>query len=283
MTRSADHPIPQILHVDMDAFFVSVEELFDPSLKGKPVVVGGELEWRQGRWAAPRGVAAAASYAARRYGIHSAMPTARALRLCPQAILLPPRHERYGLFSRQVMEIVRQASPVMEQVSVDEAYLDLTDQVDAWDDAVEVARQVQRRVKDEVQLSASLGVAINKLVAKVASDRDKPGGLTAVRPGEEAAFLAPLPVGRLRARADGSAGGHNGLKSRTERLGAEEFPRLRIGVGLDKGPSGDLVQHVLGAFSAEEKPQRDEAVGRAAEAVLAYLDEGIARAMNAFN
>jgi len=92
-----------------------------------------------------------------------------------------------------------------------------------------------------------------------------------------------LPLGELRFRKSGSAGGHNGLKSITERLGAEEFPRLRIGVGLDKGPSGDLVQHVLGAFSAEEKPQRDEAVGRAAEAVLAYLDEGIARAMNAFN
>jgi len=92
-----------------------------------------------------------------------------------------------------------------------------------------------------------------------------------------------LPLGKLRLRKSGSAGGHNGLKSITERLGAEEFPRLRIGVGLDKSPSGDLVQHVLGAFSAEEKPQRDEAVGRAAEAVLAYLDEGIARAMNAFN
>jgi PTH1 family peptidyl-tRNA hydrolase len=92
-----------------------------------------------------------------------------------------------------------------------------------------------------------------------------------------------LPLGKLRFRKSGSAGGHNGLKSITERLGTEEFPRLRIGVGLDKGPGGDLVQHVLGAFSAEERPQRDEAVGCAAEAVLAYLDEGIARAMNAFN
>jgi len=175
-----------IVHLDMDAFFAAVEVLERPELAGKPVLVGGRPE--------ERGVVSAASYPARAFGVHSAMPMARALALCPQAIVLPPRHHLYQEYSQRVMEILRQASPVVEQVSIDEAYLDLTAQVMAWEAAIEVARQLQGRVRDEVGLSASLGVATNKLVAKVASARDKPGGLTVVRPGEEATFLAPLPV-----------------------------------------------------------------------------------------
>jgi DNA polymerase-4 len=116
------------------------------------------------------------------------------LRRCPLAIVLPPRFDVYRIYSRQVMAILRQTSPLVEQISIDEAYLDLTDQVVAWEDAVDIARTLQKRVREEVGLSASLGVATNKLVAKVASDRDKPGGLTVVLPGAEAAFLAPLPV-----------------------------------------------------------------------------------------
>ena len=117
-----------------------------------------------------------------------------ALQLCPRAIVVPPRHSLYHEYSRRVMTILYQAVPLVEQISVDEAYLDLTDQVIAWEEAVEIARVLQLRVGDEVGLSASLGVATNKLVAKVASDHDKPGGLTVVRPGDEAAFLSPLPV-----------------------------------------------------------------------------------------
>jgi DNA polymerase-4 len=175
-----------IIHLDLDAFFAAVEERENPDLAGKPLIVGGRP--------AGRGVVTSASYAARAFGVRSAMPTYRALQLCPQAIVVPPRHRLYQEYSRRVMDILRQATPLMEQMSIDEAFLDLTDQITAWEEAIDVAGRLQTRVREEVGLSASLGVASNKLVAKVASDQDKPGGLTVVRPGEEAAFLAPLPV-----------------------------------------------------------------------------------------
>jgi len=175
-----------IIHLDLDSFFASVEVLQNPDLAGKPVVVGGRPE--------KRGVVAAASYPARAFGIHSAMPMRRALALCPSAVVLPPRHRLYRDYSRRVMHILRQATPLVEQISIDEAFLDLSEQVSIWEEAADLAAGLQRQVREEVGLSASLGVATNKLVAKVASDRDKPGGLTVVRPGEEAEFLAPLPV-----------------------------------------------------------------------------------------
>jgi len=175
-----------IAHLDLDAFYAAVEMLENPDLVGKPILVGGRPQ--------SRGVVAAASYAAREYGVHSAMPMYQAVRLCPKAVVLPPRFHIYGAYSRQVMEILRRTTPVIEEVSIDEAYLDMTDQLDQWDDAAGMARRLQERVQEDVGLSASLGVASNKLVAKVASDYDKPGGLTVVRPGEEAAFLEPLPV-----------------------------------------------------------------------------------------
>jgi len=175
-----------IVHLDLDAFFAAVEVLENPDLAGKPVLIGGRPE--------TRGVVAAASYPARTFGIRSAMPMYRALQLCPQAIVLPPRHRLYREYSRRVMAILRHTSPLVEQMSIDEAFLDLTEEVAIWDDTIELARHLQNRVRQEVGLGASLGVATNKLVAKVASDRDKPGGLTVVRPGEEASFLAPLPV-----------------------------------------------------------------------------------------
>ena len=181
-----------IVHLDLDAFYAAVEILENPDLNGRPVLVGGCPEGR--------GVVATASYAAREYGVHSAMPMARAVRLCPQAIVLAPRFDIYRRYSRRVMRILREAAPLLEKMSVDEAYLDLTEDVDVeeekrpWEQAVETARCLQERVREEVGLSASLGVATNKLVAKVASDHDKPAGLTVVQPGDEAAFLAPLPV-----------------------------------------------------------------------------------------
>ena len=175
-----------ILHLDLDAFFAAVEILEDSSLAEKPVVVGGRPEGR--------GVVATASYRARASGIHSAMPTYRALQLCPELVIVSPRHDVYRRYSHDVMALVHEAAPLVEQTSVDEAYLDLTSVVGAWEEAVERARALQARVRDQVGLSASLGVAQNKLVAKVASDCHKPGGLTIVRPGEEATFLASLPV-----------------------------------------------------------------------------------------
>jgi DNA polymerase-4 len=183
------HMLPKpraIVHLDLDAFFAAVEVQENPDLVGKPVIVGGQP--------GGRGVVASASYPARAFGVRSAMPTSRALALCPQAIVLPARHRLYRDYSRRVMEVLHQTAPLVEQMSVDEAFLDLTNQVETWEAVIEVAQRLQRRVKEEIGLSASLGVATNKLVAKVASDREKPGGLTVVRPGAEAAFLAPLPV-----------------------------------------------------------------------------------------
>lgn len=185
-----EEPLPArsraIVHLDLDAFYAAVEMLESPNLKGKPILVGGRPE--------SRGVVATASYAARAYGVHSAMPMARAVRLCPQAIVLAPRFDVYRRYSRRVMTMLRERAPLMEKVSIDEAYLDLSEDADEWGEVVGTARWLQERVRDEVGLSASIGVATNKLVAKVASDHDKPGGLTVVQPGEEAAFLAPLPV-----------------------------------------------------------------------------------------
>jgi DNA polymerase-4 len=181
-----DELLRAIVHLDLDAFFAAVEVLEKPELAGKPLLIGGRPE--------DRGVVATASYAARAFGVRSAMPMARALSLCPEAIVLPARHGVYGDYSRRVMALLHEMASLVEQVSIDEAYLDLSDQVTAWGDAIQVAQEIQRRIKNVIGLSASLGVATNKLVAKVASDRDKPGGLTVVRPGEEATFLAPLPV-----------------------------------------------------------------------------------------
>jgi len=175
-----------IVHLDLDAFFAAVEVLEKPELADKPLLIGGRPE--------DRGVVATASYAARAFGVRSAMPMSRALALCPDAIVVPARHSRYRDYSQRVMTLVDETSLLVEQVSIDEAYLDVSDQVTDWHEAAQIARDLQRRIKVEIGLSASLGVATNKLVAKVASDRDKPGGLTVVRPGEEAAFLAPLPV-----------------------------------------------------------------------------------------
>mgnify|MGYP006305520911 CR=1 FL=1 len=176
-----------IIHLDLDAFFAAVEVLDNPDLAGKPVLIGGRK----------RGVVAAASYPARAFGVRSAMPMFKALELCPEAIVLPARHDRYRQVSRRVMDLLHQVTLTIEPMSIDEAYLDLTDRVAEWEAGVAIARSLQRRVREEIGLPASLGVATNKLVAKVASDHDKPQGLVVVRPGEEAAFLAPLSVRAL--------------------------------------------------------------------------------------
>ena len=156
-SRSSRRP-RSILHLDLDAFYAAVEMLEDPSLVGKPILIGGSPEGR--------GVVATASYAAREYGAHSAMPMARAVRLCPSAVVLPPRFDLYRRYSNSVMAILRQITSSMEKVSIDEAYLDLTDDVNTWDQGLEIARQLQARVREDVGLSASLGVSTNKLVAR---------------------------------------------------------------------------------------------------------------------
>jgi DNA polymerase-4 len=160
-----------ILHVDMDAFYASVEVRDNPQLAGKPVVVGGT---------GGRGVVAAASYAVRKFGVHSAMPMRTALRLCPQAICIRPRMQRYQEASRQVFEIFHETTPLVQGLSLDEAFLDVTASQALLGDAVQIARLIKMRIRERTGLTASVGVATNKLVAKIASDLSKPGGLTVV-------------------------------------------------------------------------------------------------------
>ena len=177
-----------ILHVDMDAFFASVEQLDNPSLKGKPVIVGG---------LGPRGVVATASYEARTYGVHSAMPMAKARRLCPKGVFLAPRFSRYEEISGRIQAILREYTPLVEPISLDEAFLDLTGTERLHGPPERVAREIHARIPNEVGLTCSVGLGPNKLLAKLASDSAKPGGLRIVNPEDVLGFLSPLPVDRL--------------------------------------------------------------------------------------
>ena len=177
-----------ILHVDLDAFYASVEVLDNPTLAGKPVLVGGT---------GPRGVVAAASYEARRFGIHSAMPMARARRLCPQAVVLPPRFDAYHARSAGVQAIFRSFTPLLEPIALDEAFLDVSGAGGLFGTGVEIGTAIRARVRAETGLTASVGVATTKMVAKLASEAAKPDGLRAVEPGTELDFLHPLPLRAL--------------------------------------------------------------------------------------
>lgn len=174
-----------ILHVDMDAFFAAVEQRDDPRLRGQPVLIGGR---------GPRSVVATASYEARAFGCRSAMPMSRALRLCPKAIVVPPRGAAYGEASRQVFELFREITPLVEPLSVDEAFLDVTASRRSLGPATRIAESLRCAIRETVELTASVGVAPNKFLAKLASERDKPDGLTVVRPEQVEDFLAGLPV-----------------------------------------------------------------------------------------
>jgi DNA polymerase-4 len=175
-----------VAHLDLDAFFAAVEELEDPALRRVPLVVGGDQHGR--------GVVATANYVARSFGIRSAMSCAEALRRCPHATFIRPRMSLYRDYSREVWGVVREVVPTVEQAGIDEGYLDLGEVSASFDAARAVAEAVRAVVRARTRLSCSLGVATSKVVAKIASDRRKPGGLTAVRPGREAAFLAPFPI-----------------------------------------------------------------------------------------
>jgi DNA polymerase-4 len=176
-------------HVDMDAFFVSVEELFDPSLKGKPVVVGGRPN--------ERGVVSAASYAARKFGVHSALPLRTAYKLCPQAIFVDGHPERYRDYSHKVYEVLCSFSPLVEMASIDEAYLDMTGTERLYGPPLRAAGLLHQRMKAETGLNCSIGIAASRLVAKIGSDQAKPNGMLWVLPGQEPAFLAPLDVRKV--------------------------------------------------------------------------------------
>src|SRR5580658_6630340 len=178
----------KIVHIDMDAFYASVEQRDDPNLRGRPVVVA---------WKGKRSVVCAASYEARRFGVHSAMPATRAERLCPEAVFVPPDFTRYRAVSRAVREIFQRHTDLVEPLSLDEAYLDVTENKTSLPTATLVAKTIRQQIRDELNLTASAGVAPNKFLAKIASDWRKPNGLFVIQPHEAQQFLLTLPVGRI--------------------------------------------------------------------------------------
>jgi DNA polymerase-4 len=180
-------PLRKIIHIDMDAFYASVEQRDHPELKGKPIAVGGSPEGRGG-------VVATCSYEARKFGVRSAMPSKKALQLCPQIIFIRPRFDVYKEVSRQVREIFHRYTDVIEPLSLDEAYLDLTEDKQGIGSAIDIATLIKKAIKEELHLTASAGVSINKFVAKIASDMQKPDGLTFIGPSKVESFIESLPI-----------------------------------------------------------------------------------------
>ena len=183
--RKKAENIRKIIHIDMDAFYASVEQLDNPSLKGKPVAVGGSKE---------RGVVAAASYEARKFGVHSAMPSSRAYLLCPNITFVKPRFERYKEISDQIRDIFHDYTDLVEPLSLDEAFLDVSENLKGIPSATLIAKAIKKEIKEQVQLTASAGISVNKFLAKVASDYNKPNGITLIGPEKVNEFLMQLPV-----------------------------------------------------------------------------------------
>jgi DNA polymerase-4 len=273
-------PARQIIHLDLDAFYASVEELLNPDLRGKPVIVGGSAQGR--------GVVSSASYAARSFGVRSAMPTARALRLCPDAILVRPRHSVYREHSAQVMTVLGEYTPFLEQLSIDEAFLDVTSTSVRWGSAKGLAFELQGRIREELGLPASLGIATTKLVAKIASALQKPEGLVVVKPGEEEAFLASLPIERLWGVGPATAGQLHELGVRTigqlaelperyleQRFGEHGRALARHARGLDERAVQS--EGTRKSISQENTFAEDLRDPRRVERELLHLSEGVAR------
>jgi DNA polymerase-4 len=275
----------KIIHLDLDAFFCAAEELTDPALRGKPFAVGGKPN--------ERGVVASCSYAARMRGVRSAMPTARALRLCPQLILVPARHKRYEELSDQVMSRLRNLTPLVEQISIDEAFLDVSDLPQPTE---EIARALQRRIQSELSLPCSVGVAANKLIAKIANEAGKsshrgeapPNALTVVPPGQESAFLDPLPCEMLWGVGPKTAVRLAGLGIRTigdiarwpendlaRRFGENGRDLARHARGVDDRPV--VSGHEIKSISQETTFIKDVVEDKALERTLKELSTQVAR------
>jgi DNA polymerase-4 len=253
-------PPRKILHVDMDAFYAAVEQRDRPELRGRPVVVGADPRGR--------GVVSTASYEARRFGIHSAMPIGQAYRRCPQAVFLPVDMARYARESERIMAILADVTPLVEPLSLDEAFLDVTGSTRLLGPGREIARRVKTRIRGEVGLTASAGVAENKFLAKVASDLEKPDGLVEVPPGQGRRFLAPLPVARLWGVGPATAETLAALGIRTigdlavmspgvvrSRLGSSGLHFLALARGEDDRPV--VPWHEAKSVGAEETFGRD--------------------------
>lgn len=226
-----------ILHVDMDAFFASVELLDNPALANEPVIVGG---------LGPRGVVSTANYAARKFGVHSAMPMAKAKRLCPQGQYLRPRMARYREISTQVFGIFRSYTPLVEGLSLDEAFLDVSASVRLFGNAAEIAAKLKTRILQETGLTASVGVAHNKFLAKLASDLNKPDGLVLVPPERVQAFLDPMPIKRLW-------GVGPKTQPRLQALGILTFGQLRrAGADILRPVLGNRTEHFLRLVAGED-------------------------------
>src|SRR6516162_3203155 len=278
-------PQRTIFHVDMDAFFVSVEELFDPSLKGKPVVVGGQAH--------ERGVVSAASYAARKFGVHSAMPLRTAAKLCPQATFVDGHPERYREYSGKVYEVLNRFSPKLEMVSIDEAYVDMTGTERLHGPPLLAADALHEEMKSATKLNCSIGIGTSRLIAKVCSDQAKPNGVLRILPGGEVAFLAPLDVrkipgvGKVMEKRLQSQGIHKvgDLAAHDELWLRDNFGVLGLALagksrGLDAGAWFD------GDIGADEGPRSvshehtfndDAAEAQVLEAMLARLSEMVCR------
>jgi DNA polymerase IV len=280
-----------IFHVDMDAFFVSVEELFDPSLKGKAVVVGGRRN--------ERGVVSAASYEARKFGVHSAMPLRTAAKRCPHAVFVDGHPERYREYSAKVYAVLNRFSPKLEMVSIDEAYVDMTGTERLHGPAMRAAHALHSAMKSETQLNCSIGIGASRLIAKICSDQAKPNGVLWVVPGGEMAFLAPLDVrkipgvGKVMEKRLQEQGIHRvrDLAAREERWLEQNFGALGLALsgkarGLDAGAwfDNDIGEDVgPRSISHEHTYSHDTDDRRALESTLARLSEMVCRRLREQN
>ncbi len=259
MPETSDSPDRKIIHIDMDAFFASVEQRDNPQLRGKPVAVGGSAQ---------RGVVAAASYEARQFGVRSAMPSVTAARRCPSLVFVPPRFDVYREVSSQIRQIFSRHSDLVEPLSLDEAYLDVTLDKQGLGSAVRVAQMIRLAIREETGLTASAGVSYNKFLAKIASDQNKPDGICVIRPHEGADFVASLPVRRFYGVGPKTAErmGQLGIQ-----LGSDLRSRDMMFLREHFGKSADYLYHA--ARGVDQRPVRPNRIRKSVGCERTYSED----------